>query len=67
MLSGEKNICVRGRSRVRGTKVLANDDQGWLYASEGATIVGGVMMPPYAVEVRDEERDRRRAGRFAIE
>ena len=42
MLSGEKNICIRGRSRVRGTKVLANNDQGRLYASEGATIVGGV-------------------------
>ena len=42
MLSGEKNICVRGRCRVRGTKVLANDDQGRLYAYEGATIVGGV-------------------------
>ena len=42
MPTGEKNICVRGPCRVRGTKVLANNDQGRLYASEGATIVGGV-------------------------
>ena len=46
MLPGEKNICVRGRCRVRGTKVLAKDDQGRLYGYEGAAIVGGVMMPP---------------------
>ena len=66
MLPGDKNICVRGRCRVRGTKVLAEDDQGRLYGYKGAAIVGGVMMPPDAVEVRDEERDRRRTGRFAV-
>jgi len=27
---------------VRGTKVLAKDDQGRLYGDEGAAIVGGV-------------------------
>ena len=42
MLSSEKNISIRGRCRVRGTKVLANDDQGRLQAYEGATSVGGV-------------------------
>ena len=67
MLPGEKNICVRRRCRVRGTKVLAKDDQGRLYGYEGAAIVGGVMMPPDVVEVRDEERDCRRTRRFAVE
>jgi hypothetical protein len=41
MLSGEKNICLRGRCRLRGTKVLAEDDQGRLCGYDRATIVGG--------------------------
>jgi hypothetical protein len=38
-----------------------------LYGYEGAVTVGGVMMPPDVVEVRDEERDCRRTRRFAVE
>ena len=42
MLSDEKDLCVRGRCRVRRTKVLARDDQGRLYAYEDAAMVEGV-------------------------
>lgn len=45
-----------------GTKVLTGDDQGQLCADCGAATVGGVGMATLPMEVRDEERNRRRTG-----
>jgi hypothetical protein len=47
-----------GPALIRGTKVLAKDDQWRLYAHDRTTSVGGRWMPARHMEVRDEKRDR---------
>jgi hypothetical protein len=77
--SHEASGRIRRRSRCRRlrahnapgmgagrTKVLTEDDQGQLCADGGAATVGHVGMATSPMEVRDEERNRRRTGRFAI-